>query len=109
MMTSRPPKRGGGLLTISVLTRWCDGSEGPGFAPLRGIHPAGEFSGDHSRFSAESMFLLGDWMRLESRSVCVTWRSKALALLEGNLVRPGMTNVSSDERRCALVCVEAFL
>ena len=32
-----------------------------------------------------------------------------LALLDGSLVRPGMTNVSSDERRCALVCVEACL
>ena len=108
-MTSRPPKRGGGLFTISGLTLWCSGPDGPELAPLRGIQPAGEVAGDHSWLSAEVMFRRGGRCIWELRSPWVTWRSKVLALLDGNRVRPGMTNVSSDERRRALVCVEACL
>lgn len=39
----------------------------------------------------------------------MTWRSKVLALLDGSRVRLGITKVSRDERRRALVCVEACL
>lgn len=109
MMTSRPPKRGGGLLTISGLILWFGGPDGPEIGPLRGIHPAGEVPDDHSRGSAEAISFLEGWGRLELRRPWVTCMSKAPALLDGSRVRPGIRNVSSDERRRALVSVEACL
>ena len=108
-MTSRPPKRGGGLFTISGLAFLCSGPDEPELPPLRVRHPAGEVSGNHSWFSVEVMVRLGGWGGLELRSPCATRRSKVLVLQDGNRVRPGMTNVSSDERRSALVCVEGCL
>lgn len=101
-MTSWPLKRGGGLLKVCPLTFDCAVGDGLDTALLRGCVdlPAGCHP---SPLSSEGLVDFGGWARLEFKRPCVIFMSNTsgliLALLDGSLVRPGITNVSSDERR----------